>query len=193
MILMPAWRARYDNLGVREAEWESHPLTGSLGERARHHDCYTRSLAAKSADEAALVWTRAADALMRYDIYPPRRMRARVCTPEQRVHPGCLIVQRIIVGPLAMEAAVRVVDVFASTSGAPRQGFSYGTLDGHAERGVATFSVEIDPARQVVFKIESWSSPADRLARLMAPLSRCIQQQFTQEALDHFAEVVSGS
>jgi uncharacterized protein (UPF0548 family) len=98
---------------------------------------------------------------MRYDIYQPRRMRARVCTPDQRVRPGCLIVQGIIAGRFAVEAAVRVVNVLASTSGARRQAFSYATLLGHAERGVATFSIEIDPAGQVVFKIESWSRPAD--------------------------------
>ena len=192
MIILPAWRARHDDLGIREAEWERHPLTASLEERARHHDRYIRAVAAKSADEAAQVWTRAVDALMRYDIYPPRRMRARVCTPDRRVGPGCLIIQRIIAGPFAIEAAVRVVDVFRSTSEARRQGFSYVTLQGHAERGLATFSVETDPAGQPIFKIESWSCPADRLGTLMAPLSRRIQQRFTHEALDHFAEVVSG-
>jgi hypothetical protein len=79
--------------------------------------------------------------LLSYDIFPPRFLRFVICPPGELVV-GSVIVQRVGFGPVALESAVRVVDVWQrQTDGGQEAGFTYVTLAGHPERGVASFKV----------------------------------------------------
>src|SRR5450432_730978 len=51
---------------------------------------------------------RAVDALLAYQIFAPHRMHAQVCTADNRVAVDATIVQRVVLGPVAIETAVRV-------------------------------------------------------------------------------------
>ena len=69
-------------------------------------------------------------------------MRAEVCSEDGRIHEGTTIVQHVALGPLPLEAAVRVVRVWRSREGdADEVGFTYATLNGHPERGISTFRI----------------------------------------------------
>lgn len=124
----------------------------------------------------------ALDRLLRYDIFPPERMRARVCSPDARIAAGVTIVQRIRIGALALETAVRVIE-HEQTADAAR--FAYATLRGHPERGIASFALERHPS-ELRFIIEAWSRPGNTLAHLGRPFARHLQRTFTREALEHF-------
>ncbi len=136
----------------------------------------------------------ALDELMRYHVFPPHRMRSRVCSPDATVAPGATIIQRLFLGLIGFECATRVTKVFDERSAEIRRaGFAYGTLAGHPERGRATFAVErpLDhgPTR---FTIETVSEPGHWLARLAAPVARRAQRRATAEALSHFRALVRG-
>jgi uncharacterized protein (UPF0548 family) len=105
------------------------------------------------------------------------------------VSEGDTIVQRIFVGPLAIEAAVRVIEVFREVD---RIGFSYVTLEGHVERGVASFFVARGREQQLSFHIESWSTPS-ALTAWLAPVARYFQRKSVHEALESFAARVAGA
>jgi uncharacterized protein (UPF0548 family) len=76
---------------------------------------------------------------LRYDIFPPTRLRSRVCTPDGIVSIGATIVQRVRLGPVTLETAVRVIEHQRSAESGR---FAYATLDGHPEQGIASFEVE---------------------------------------------------
>jgi len=189
MILMTSGRARRQPMDARRTEWEQRPPSAALDDRGGQHDRYAVTLSTDGgdADQAPLL-QRASEALLRYDIYPPNRMRRLVCSPDQRVRQDVVIVQRIFFGPVATEAAVRVVDLFGAREPDIVIGFSYVTLQGHAERGVATFTITRGPGGHLSFNIESWSRPASGVGELMAPLSRLLQKRFSHEALQHFRQ-----
>jgi uncharacterized protein (UPF0548 family) len=115
-------------------------------------------------------------------------MRGHVCAADGRVAGGATIIQRVLLGPLAMEMAVRVVDVFDERSVGGSVGFTYGTLEGHSERGLATFAVDPEGADGLLFRIESWSSPAGVAGFLGRPIARKVQRRFTGEALAYFRD-----
>jgi uncharacterized protein (UPF0548 family) len=66
---------------------------------------------------------------------------------------------------------------------ADRFAFGYATLPGHPEQGEASFAVTHGADGDVVFRVASFSRPADPLARLAKPLSRRIQRRVTLEYL----------
>jgi uncharacterized protein (UPF0548 family) len=120
--------------------------------------------------------------LVRYDIFPPTRLRSRVCTPDGLVALGATIVQRVRLGPIALETAVRVIEhQLTAQSGR----FAYATLEGHPERGIASFEVEHDGA-DLRFIAQAWSRPGNLPARIGRPLARSFQRAITREALQHF-------
>ena|SRR6266851_5645909 len=67
---------------------------------------------------------RAVDALLAYKIFAPHRMFAHVCTPDHRVAVGATIVQRVVIRPLSIETAVRVIEVNHTSDAAS---FAYAT------------------------------------------------------------------
>jgi uncharacterized protein (UPF0548 family) len=120
--------------------------------------------------------------LFRYDIFPPTRLRSRVCTPDGLVAVGATIVQRVRLGPVALEMAVRVIEHEHTTNNAR---FAYATLAGHAEQGIASFEIERKGA-EVHFIARASSRPSNLAARLGRPIARSFQRAITREALDHF-------
>jgi uncharacterized protein (UPF0548 family) len=125
---------------------------------------------------------RALDRLLRYDIFPPERMRARVCGPDAFVATGVTIVQRVRFGPLALETAVRVIECEQAAEAAR---FAYATLEGHPERGIASFALE-RRASELCFIAEAWSRPGNALAQLGRPIARQLQRSITRDAITHF-------
>jgi protein-S-isoprenylcysteine O-methyltransferase Ste14/uncharacterized protein (UPF0548 family) len=125
--------------------------------------------------------------VLRYGIYPPFRMAARVCSPEGKIEVGVTIIQRIFLGRVGFEAAVRVVEVFDHVEEGGRvAGFTYTTLIGHPERGLITFSVRPKgDESQVQFRIESWSAPSSLLLKLTHFMGKRIQVRSNEQALEH--------
>jgi len=79
--------------------------------------------------------------------------------------------------------ACRVVERFPTSVDRPVHGFSYGTLQEHAERGEELFAVELDPADgSVWYRVRAVSRPRSLLARLGYPLSRRLQRRFREDS-----------
>jgi uncharacterized protein (UPF0548 family) len=127
-------------------------------------------------------FNRATDALFSYRIFAPRRMYARVCTRDGQVAEGATIVQRAILGPLAIETAVRVVEVERSSD---RAFFAYATLAGHPERGIASFAV-LRTDGTLKFEAEAWSRAGNLGSLLARPVARALQRALTREAIASF-------
>lgn len=132
----------------------------------------------------AVAFDRAVDRLFRYDVFPPETMRPHVCTADGTISPDAVLVQRVRIGFVVIEAAVRVIEVWRHDS--DDAGFAYATLEGHPERGVSRFRVVREGSR-VRFEIEAISRPGSILTSIGRPISRRFQQWATRAALRHFA------
>jgi len=166
--------------------WKRKPLNVDLARgKSGTHDQYSIALPLDSHDRS---FDRAVSALFRYQVFPPERMRAHVCAPGGGIVMGATIIQHVLLGPIAMEMGVRVVDVVDHASAIRQAAFTYATLEGHSERGLATFSVREHPDGPATFDIESWSTPGTLLAWIGRPVARWAQRSFTREALLHFRD-----
>jgi uncharacterized protein (UPF0548 family) len=148
-----------------------------------------------SAEAYAALRERAVAQVLRYEVFAPHRMVFAVESGSGRVEAGKVIVQRVCVGPVAVEMAVRVLDVFERGVSAFREtGFQYVTPEGHTERGVASFFVReaLDTPR-LSFHLETVSGPGHWLARLGSPLARWLQVRVTKEALRSFQQRAEGA
>ena len=66
-----------------------------------------------------------------------------------------------------------------------RKGFSYETLEGHAEKGISTFTVE-QSGNKILFKIQTYSTPGNFFTKLAGPVFSIPYQSFcTGAALRH--------
>jgi uncharacterized protein (UPF0548 family) len=92
------------------------------------------------------------------------------------VSEGGVAILLLGLGRLAVRAPVRVVYVIDESD---RQGFGYGTLDGHPESGEEAFLVEKRGDGLVVCRITAFSKPASWLTRLGGPLARLTQSWVT--------------
>ena len=145
-------------------------------------------------DTPATVYTSIRDRLLRYDVFPPGVVQATIW-PEGQITAGATIVQRIVLGPLSVEAAVRVIDVWDRVAldtamppcGIRAAGFRYVTLEGHPECGVASFEVRADSPGEVTVRLEARSRPGSWLTRLGRPFARQLQRSLTQAALVRLA------
>lgn len=114
--------------------------------------------------------------LVAYDIFPPWLIRHALCPPPS-IATGTTIVQQIVLGPVMVEMAVRVVAVWNDDRRDGRTaGFSYVTVEGHAECGVATFEVRLEERQRVVVCIAARSRAGTRLTRLGYPVTRLVQR-----------------
>lgn len=64
-----------------------------------------------------------------------------------------------------------------------RQGFAYGTLDGHPEQGEERFCLDWRDDDAVVFIITAFSRPGTWWSHALAPLSHRLQQRYTHRYL----------
>lgn len=174
--------------------WTAAPATASLEALENGKaDRYAMTLHGPGYEEPAETFARAADLLLRYRLFPPHRMLARVCTADGRVTAGATIVQRVFLGPLAFESAVRVEEVFDDPTFAGRRvGFSYVTLAGHPERGAESFALLLHETGLIELTATAVSRPGGLLVRLAHPLARWLQAQSTREAFLYFRSLVAG-
>ena len=169
--------------------WRAAVPTDSLEGTEGVVDHYSRDVHVGPGDEPNAVFRRLEDRLLRYQIFPPRIMRAEVCSADGRIREGTTIVQDVALGPLHLEAAVRVLRVWQDQDGRTEEaGFAYATLKGHPERGVSTFRIRRTPPGRITFEVEARSRPGSLLTRLTRPLARRFQRRATEAALAHFID-----
>jgi uncharacterized protein (UPF0548 family) len=136
------------------------------------HQAQVHCLPGEDADAA---FDRVRRHLFAYDIFPPKLIRFVLC-PGPNIETGGLIVQRAGVGPLRLESAVRVVEVWdRDADGAREAGFRYVTLAWHPERGVASFAVHRDKSGNVQLTLEARSQAGTLITRLGRPVARRVQ------------------
>jgi uncharacterized protein (UPF0548 family) len=177
-------------------EWEKRsPWPGiengpAAGDR---RDVYEREVGAEppGVPEPGGVHRRAAAAILRFDIFPPRLVRPVLRREPLQVGDTVGICYHQAPG-LDLFFAARVVACFdEETCGLWRTGFTYRTLVGHPECGEETFSVEKDLATgRVIVALRSWSRPGTVLALTFAPWVRWQQVRAGRAALEHLARSV---
>lgn len=125
--------------------------------------------------------------LFAYDIFPPRLVDSLIW-PSGRIDEGAMIVQRVRLGPVALEMAVRVIEAWDFDDGAVREaGFTYATIVGHPERGIETFRVRLQSDGRVMVVVDARSRPGILLTRLGYPAARLFQRGLTESALRRLA------
>jgi uncharacterized protein (UPF0548 family) len=134
-------------------------------------------------DDPLVVFDHLRQRLLAYDIFPPQIVHAAIWPPGP-IRAGATIVQRVVLGPLGLEAAVRVIDSWDRQLESGREaGFAYVTLLGHPERGVASFAVRLEAPGRLSVHIEARSQAGLLLTRLGRPLARLFQRSLTRAAL----------
>jgi uncharacterized protein (UPF0548 family) len=152
-------------------------------------DRYERPIALAGRDPDT-VFRELEDRLLRYDIFPRRQLQPEVCSDDGRLRDGTTIVQHVAIGPLELEAAVRVVRLWRNKDGTSAEtGFTYATLEGHPERGVSTFRLRRSPQGSLTFTIEARSRPGSVLTKLARPFARRFQRRATLAALTYFTDL----
>lgn len=118
-----------------------------------------------------------------YAIFSPRAV-GYLLLPEGPIAVGCTVVQRLGVGAIFLESGTRVIEVWDTTDerGSRVTGFAYVTLQGHPERGVATFEVRKD-ADTVQVVLTARSTPGTGLTRMASPVTRLVQRSITKKAV----------
>ena len=151
-------------------------------------DSYRSAVRPRAGESTAEAFERVRARLFVYDIFPPRIVGYAVC-PDGQVKDGAVVVQRLGVGPLAIESATRVVEIwdrFEPSGGSRSSGFAYVTLEGHPECGVATFEVVCE--REAAFVVlTARSMPGTLATRLVGPITRLVQRRITRLAVERLA------
>lgn len=170
--------------------WVELPLNFVAIDDSFRHDLHLRDLPVNATNSEAL-FLRAADRLLRYQIFPATRMTFELLNvgDDGHLRVGSVVVQRIRIGPITIESATRVSRLVNQEDATSRMiGFRYDTIVGHPECGWSEFRVRLDrQAPRMSLEIETRSRPGSALTRLGAPVTRALQQRFTQEALADFA------
>lgn len=129
-----------------------------------------------------------------YKIFPPnilqaypqwvhenREMKVNDVIVQQIQVPPCIsFSQKVIMG-------VRIKEVFHSNT---YQGFSYETLEGHVEKGISTFKVELN-SNILTFTIETYSAPNNLILSMLQPLTSLYQDYCTKKALDYTVAILT--
>lgn len=148
-------------------------------------DRYRAQVPVESGTAPQTIFERVRERLLEYDIFPPAVMLHGLCRSGP-IQFGSTIVQRVQADSLfALEMAVRVTRTWDTESAGKREaGFTYVTLEGHAECGVESFRLQLDHATQAVaLLIDARSKPGVWLTRLGFPIARIIQRSLTQAAV----------
>jgi uncharacterized protein (UPF0548 family) len=174
--------------GTSCASWTGQlPSSPPEGPPHARVDEYRAHVPVGDSGEISATFERVRRRLFAYDIFPPRRIQHSVCRGTE-IATGATIVQRVVLGPLALEMAVRVVDAWNRTvDGAHEAGFTYVTLAGHAECGVSSFAVRAEGPQGLTVWIEARSCPGTVATRIGYPLARLFQRAITRAALRRLA------
>jgi|ERR1022692_2603824 uncharacterized protein (UPF0548 family) len=170
------------------AKWNAvEPTSPPEGLPTGVFDVHQAAVQHQQGEDAEAAFERIRDRLFAYDIFPPKLIRHAIC-PGPAIERGTLIVQQVGIGPLRLESAVRVVDVWdRDTDGERDAGFRYVTLAGHPERGVASFAVHRDDSGVVRLTLDARSQAGTLLTRLGRPIARPAQLAMTEAALRRLA------
>lgn len=130
------------------------------------------------------------DFLFAYNIFPTNAMTHLTEWAHERrtMRVGDTIVQQVYLPPvqsasLKIVVGVRVQEILNETK---QRGFSYDTIEGHIEKGRATFILEQSNDNRIYFKVHTFSKPANVLARLVEPVFSVPYQTFlTRLALNN--------
>lgn len=112
----------------------------------------------------------AAERLITFQMH--RRAGFAVEATQPRAAPGTVVLQRLRLGPVRLDAACRVVAVRDDERAT---GFTYGTLGGHPERGEEQFLVELLSDATVVFSVTAFSRADRWFTRAAGPVGHVVQ------------------
>lgn len=118
--------------------------------------------------------TSAAEVLMSWRLH--ERCGLHPESIEPRVVPGAEVVLRFA----WMRIPCQVVWVEESPE---RTGFAYGSLDGHPERGEASFVLEPSGPERTRFAVRSFSKPGNWVSRIGRPVAPHLQSRATARFL----------
>lgn len=129
------------------------------------------------------------DFLFNYKIFPEHIMTHYTQWQDEgrKMQIGDTIVQQVYLPPNRVISqklifGVRISDIINDPD---KKGFSYETLEGHVEKGISTFTIERQNGG-LVFKIHTYSSTGNFLARMTAPIFAMPYQAFcTRRALEN--------
>jgi uncharacterized protein (UPF0548 family) len=177
----------------RERYLNRQPTADRSGPHGAFSQSYRRSVRTALGESAITAFERVRRRIFDYDIFPATLV-GRLVTPSGPIVRGSTIVQRLGLGMIFVEGATRVVDVWDTVEpdGSRRAGFAYVTLQGHPERGVATFEVRLE--RDAVFVVlTSRSVPGTLITGLVSPLMRLVQRGITRRALRLLSEPLTST
>jgi uncharacterized protein (UPF0548 family) len=129
------------------------------------------------------VFAEAASSLLHWQVH--LRAGLRVSPSSATAEPGAVVLLGLGAGPIQITAPCRVVYVM---NGPGRQGFAYGTLPGHPERGEQAFIIERHHDGAVSFTVTAFSRPATRLVKAAGPVGQAIQRHITRRFLRALAD-----
>ena len=183
------WLGRWMNADL--ARWEPRPFSVDVEHGPQPHDKrdnHERGIGWEGAGvpEADGIAHRVADAILRFDVFPPSLLAG--VTRRTPVEVGDTIGLRYPFVPgLDLFFAARVIDRFDKVDGDRwRSGFTYRTLIGHPACGEETFIVEkVLTTGRVTAALRSWSRPGLWIASLTYPIVRRLQVRAAGAALDH--------
>ena len=131
---------------------------------------------------------------LNYNIFPSGILNAysQWLHEGREMKDGDTIVQQIKIPPycrisIRFIAGVRIKEVFNSNKFI---GFSYETLQGHAEQGISIFKIE-EINNKLVFSIETYSKPAVRFLKFFNTFPIWYQEYCTIKALKHIKKYYS--
>lgn len=164
--------ARLTDLGL------SYPEIGATGTSLP--DGYTHIGRNTVIGEGLGAFRAAGECLMTWGMHRAAGLHVEATAP--RASPGVNVLVRL--GPtfLPIDAPCRVLHTVDQPD---RIGFTYGTLDGHPERGEESFSILLD-GDDVRFVVIAFSRPATLVSRLAGPLGRVAQGKI----LDRYRDAV---
>lgn len=133
--------------------------------------------------------------LFNYHIFPNRIMTflTEWGHEKREIRAGDTITQQVYIPPFMnfsqkMIFGVRIKELINKPN---RIGFSYEPLEGHVERGISTFTVELVGDR-TIFKIHTFSTPGNTLTKILGPIfSQPYQSYCTNAALRNFKNQIN--
>ena len=127
--------------------------------------------------------------LFNYQIFPDNIMAFKTQWQDENreMKVGDTIVQQACLPPVKAFSqkiifGVRINEIINLPN---KKGFSYETLEGHVEKGISIFTIE-QLNDELIFKIQTYSTPGNFLTRLLGPVFSVPYQTFcTMKALQH--------
>jgi hypothetical protein len=179
------------------AHWEQRPFSVGVEKGPRpldNRDNHVRVVGWEGTGlpEGAGIARRIADAILRFDVFPPSLLAS--VTRRTPVRVGDTVGLRFHFVPgLDLFFAARIIDRFQRIdSNQWCSGFTYRTLIGHPECGEETFTVEKDlTTGRVTAALRSWSRPGLWIATLTYPIVRRLQLRAGRAALDHLEGIAN--